>query len=418
MEPKIVMGTSHPRKSDLVHHLIFTFWGSVSLFTFLFLASCPHSVSSHGRLIEPPSRSSMWRYGFNTTANYNDHELYCGGFARQHQKNRGKCGVCGDPFDGPKPNEAGGPYAQGIIVRKYRTNSIIRLKVELTANHKGYFEFRLCPNNNPKKVVSQKCLDNYLLQQSNSEGPRYYPSEGTKVFESRFLLPKGLTCTQCVLQWRYVAANSWGGPCADGSPEGIGCGPQEEFRACSDVAVYDDKGYASAEEPEFTEDKLESQPPTPKSNTTQHPAEYPTDQDTQSSGQVWPFILAFILILFFTAVASFVLWWFYRGEIILFLRETRRKFNPKWGRDSQNISNYGGDPHMTYPTSTFNSSSTTSGPVPPPRNKKHNSSTHHDMTPHRHHHHPDIYGGQRQHKIITPDLISQPLQVTINGLPA
>lgn len=53
-----------------------------------------------------------FRYGFNTTANYNDHELYCGGFARQHQKNGGKCGVCGDPWDGPKPNEAGGTYAQ------------------------------------------------------------------------------------------------------------------------------------------------------------------------------------------------------------------------------------------------------------------------------------------------------------------
>lgn len=63
----------------------------------------------------------LWlRYGFNTTANYNDHELYCGGFARQHQKNGGKCGVCGDPWDGPKPNEAGGTYAQvkdGLINR-------------------------------------------------------------------------------------------------------------------------------------------------------------------------------------------------------------------------------------------------------------------------------------------------------------
>ena len=72
----------------------------------------------------------------------------------------------------PRPNEAGGIYGQGIIVRKYRQNSIIRIKVELTANHKGAFEFRICPNNNPKKVVSQKCLDKYLLEQANSEGPR------------------------------------------------------------------------------------------------------------------------------------------------------------------------------------------------------------------------------------------------------
>jgi len=30
-------------------------------------------VSAHGRLIEPPSRASMWRYGFDTPHDYNDH---------------------------------------------------------------------------------------------------------------------------------------------------------------------------------------------------------------------------------------------------------------------------------------------------------------------------------------------------------
>jgi hypothetical protein len=59
-------------------------------------------VSGHGRLIEPPSRASMWRYGFDAPANYNDHELYCGGFSRQWQTNGGKCGVCGDPWDAPQ----------------------------------------------------------------------------------------------------------------------------------------------------------------------------------------------------------------------------------------------------------------------------------------------------------------------------
>lgn len=56
-------------------------------------------VSAHGRLIEPPSRASMWRYGFDTPQDYNDHECYCGGFTRQWQRNKGKCGICGDPWD-------------------------------------------------------------------------------------------------------------------------------------------------------------------------------------------------------------------------------------------------------------------------------------------------------------------------------
>ena len=37
-------------------------------------------VYGHGRLVDPPSRSSAWRYGFKTERNYNDQELFCGGF--------------------------------------------------------------------------------------------------------------------------------------------------------------------------------------------------------------------------------------------------------------------------------------------------------------------------------------------------
>lgn len=59
-------------------------------------------VEGHGRLIEPPSRATMWRYGFDTPPNYNDHELYCGGYSRQWQSNGGKCGICGDAWDLPK----------------------------------------------------------------------------------------------------------------------------------------------------------------------------------------------------------------------------------------------------------------------------------------------------------------------------
>lgn len=36
-------------------------------------------VSSHGRMMEPPARNTMWRFGFPTKANYEDSELFCGG---------------------------------------------------------------------------------------------------------------------------------------------------------------------------------------------------------------------------------------------------------------------------------------------------------------------------------------------------
>ena len=47
---------------------------------------------------------------------------------------------------------------------------VVEMEVELTANHKGYFQFRLCPHNRKDKPVSQKCLDRHVLsQQSGTE---------------------------------------------------------------------------------------------------------------------------------------------------------------------------------------------------------------------------------------------------------
>ena len=49
-------------------------------------------------------------------------------------------------------------------------------------------------------------------------------------------LPADLTCSHCVLQWTWTCANSWG--LCDSSDRGaLGCGPQETFRACSDIAI-------------------------------------------------------------------------------------------------------------------------------------------------------------------------------------
>ncbi|XP_012054317.1 PREDICTED: uncharacterized protein LOC105617366 [Atta cephalotes] len=174
-------------------------------------------VSAHGRLIEPPSRASMWRYGFDTPHDYNDHECYCGGFTRQWQRNKGKCGICGDPWDSPTPrvHETGGKYGNGVIVRRYRTGSVIPVRVELTANHHGYFEFRTCAMTYRDQEVTQECLDQHLLHAENGS-TRYYPGPGNRVFEGYYKLPEDLTCTQCVFQWRYIAGNNWG-DCGNGT---------------------------------------------------------------------------------------------------------------------------------------------------------------------------------------------------------
>lgn len=54
--------------------------------------------NGHGRLIDPPSRSSAFRFGFPTPPNFIDNEVLCGGYDRQHKQNGGRCGECGDAW--------------------------------------------------------------------------------------------------------------------------------------------------------------------------------------------------------------------------------------------------------------------------------------------------------------------------------
>ncbi|XP_012282768.1 uncharacterized protein LOC105700977 [Orussus abietinus] len=254
-------------RSILPNPMALTTWlGAVALGV-LFL---PEAIG-HGRLIEPPSRASMWRYGFDTPHDYNDNELYCGGFTRQWQRNSGKCGICGDPYDTPtpRPHESGGKFGNGVIVRRYRTGATIPVKVELTANHHGFFEFRVCPMTAQGLEVTQECLDEYLLQGENGTA-RYYPGPGNRVFEGYYKLPEDLTCVQCVFQWRYTAANNWG-DCGNGTGA-VGCGPQEEFRGCADIAIGDE---------EATLPPRTSKPETSTSETA------PGLPDERESGPIW-----------------------------------------------------------------------------------------------------------------------------------
>ncbi|XP_059160368.1 uncharacterized protein LOC131943958 isoform X2 [Physella acuta] len=194
-----------------------------------------HLTTGHGRLWEPPGRSSMWDRGYKTPVNYQDTQLFCGGFNHQVQLGY-KCGVCGDPYDGERENEEGGKYATGIVTRSYTQGQRATFKVDLTANHKGYFEFKICPTNNPGVRTTQECLNRYTLQLADGSGTRYMiRDEDIKIHSIDVVLPRDLTCSLCVLQWRYHTGNNWGV-----DPDGrtcIGCGPQEEFYGCSDISI-------------------------------------------------------------------------------------------------------------------------------------------------------------------------------------
>jgi len=192
-------------------------------------------VRGHGYLIQPPARGSAWRVGFNTPRDVTDNEENCGGFATQWDKNGGKCGICGDPWNGKKENETPGKYASGTIVANYTSGQTIDVAVKITANHKGWFEFKLCENNDPQNDKSQECFDRHLLEFASGE-TRMEVGQGNKLFKYRVKLPAGVTCQQCILQWHYNAGNSWGTD-PDTGKGCIGCGPQETFMGCADVAI-------------------------------------------------------------------------------------------------------------------------------------------------------------------------------------
>ena len=127
-------------------------------------------------------------------------------FQTQFEKYGGKCGVCGDPWAGEREHEAGGKYANGVIARQYKVGSFINVTVTLTSNHMGYFEFRLCPVNNPRVKVTQACLDQHLLN-IVGHGTRYFimDKRGYVNIYLFVMLPPKMKCTQCVFQWKYVA---------------------------------------------------------------------------------------------------------------------------------------------------------------------------------------------------------------------
>ncbi|XP_043210295.1 uncharacterized protein LOC122375152 [Amphibalanus amphitrite] len=193
-------------------------------------------VSGHGRLMNPPCRATMWRVGYDTPPDYNDNQLFCGGKSHQYDTQGGKCGICGDAYDEPQPrtHEIGGPYYKGIIVRNYAVGQEIKATVQITANHLGFFQFKMCPVSGDVEAT-QECLDKHILTVAGTNSTDYYITDEVRDFDVTLQLPEDLECEHCVFQWRYHAGNDWG-VCPDGTGRD-GCGPQEEFYGCADVSV-------------------------------------------------------------------------------------------------------------------------------------------------------------------------------------
>jgi len=209
----------------------------------------------HGRIMSPPGRSSLKSFKNDPAVapfwdlivpNYNDHELFCGGFSTQ-VSNGYKCGICGDNYieSRPRANELGGTYgSHGIIPRTYSSGSLIDIEIQITAHHQGFFQFKICKMEKNMIMEDEACFDNSDSIVYFADGSSQYsitnlfptlPNQSGYWYDMQIRLPNDLECDHCVLQWRYHTGNSWGTD-ADGN-SGIGLGLQEEFYGCADIEI-------------------------------------------------------------------------------------------------------------------------------------------------------------------------------------
>ncbi|CAG5112433.1 Oidioi.mRNA.OKI2018_I69.chr2.g6649.t1.cds [Oikopleura dioica] len=212
----------------------------------LFASTLVASALGHGRMLEPPARSSYLRLSGDpnidmskVTPNYNDNELFCGGF--QHQVSNGyKCGVCGDSYlqARPRENEWGGKYgSSGLIPRTYESSEEIPVTIQLTAHHKGFFQFKICEMTPEMSTEDEDCFNSPESIMELADGSTIWDvnNGATGTFNGKLRLPDDLSCEHCVIQWRYHTGNSWG--CDETGKCGLGLGMQEEFYGCADVKI-------------------------------------------------------------------------------------------------------------------------------------------------------------------------------------
>lgn len=78
------------------------------------------------------------------------------------------------------------------------------MQVELTVNHLGYFEFRLCPKNSASELATQECFNRRLLKLS--DGSTRYPINASAISYQNIMvqLPSDVYCANCVIQWTYT----------------------------------------------------------------------------------------------------------------------------------------------------------------------------------------------------------------------
>ncbi|KAG4078171.1 hypothetical protein HA402_002223 [Bradysia odoriphaga] len=191
------------------------------------------SVEPHGYVRQPLARTSIFRnpsFGAQMPFWWNDTGVMCGDVVQDAQFSR--CGRCGDAFGETHANQ-GGTYDKGIITGTYTAGQIIDVEVDITANHRGFMQFELCP----QVTETNTCFTHRLNFVSGDRPIRSGNMMCTGndhqngVIRARVQLPAGVRCTRCTLRWTYRTSYP---PNPDACFNG---GPAQTFRNCVDIRI-------------------------------------------------------------------------------------------------------------------------------------------------------------------------------------
>lgn len=162
-------------------------------------------------------------------------------------------------------------------------------------------------------------------------------------------------CEHCVLQWKYVAGNNWG-ICSNGEGA-VGCGPQEEFRACADIAI--GKGAESAiptmKPPSRVKPTTEKWPPSDVDHETSTVSNEDVQKPPQESSNVYGVVIAIFTFFLVLCALIAIYIYFYHGDFLKGLLQ-RQESQQKPTINSSAVSTI--------------SSSPSEPPVRPPRTKR------------------------------------------------
>ncbi|KAG9400937.1 Chitinase 1 [Aphanomyces cochlioides] len=182
-------------------------------------------VDAHGRLIDPPHRGYIGKLPQFSyiPKDYSDNvkpvvvnmaSVAISTMACANMKTGGIYGT----FPTNRDKAIGACYAPG---------STIDIQVQITANHKGYFEFGLCKLNGLNDKVTESCFQSLVQPNGDKQWP--LPA-GAETFAMQYQLPSRVECngdSHCVLRWWYVGGNN----------PGVGINGQEQFWNCADIYI-------------------------------------------------------------------------------------------------------------------------------------------------------------------------------------